>query len=194
MARTREFDVDQALDRATELFWSKGYEATSIQDLVKATGVNRASLYATFGDKAELFAAALDRYDQRVNERVSRVLDPPAAGASAVRAWFGVLLEAATAPRGPRGCLMLNTVTGCTTAPAPILDQATATVRGTTERLREALARDPALSGRGDLRELARFLAAEAHGLSVLARAGVRRRELEAAAEIALRVLEPPRH
>ena len=194
MARLREFDVDEALDRATKLFWSKGYEATSIQDLVEATGVNRASLYATFGDKGQLFAAVLDRYDQRVNENVGRALDPPAAGAAAVQAWFKVLIEKATESHGPRGCLMLNTVTGCTTAPEPIRDQVAATVLATTDRVQQALARDPALAGRSDLRGVARFLAAEAHGLSVLARAGVRGRELETAAEIALRVIEPPRH
>ena len=74
MARPREFDVDEVLDRATELFWTRGYEATSVQELVDTLGVNRASLYATFGDKAQLFAAVLDRYGERVNDadRVGR--------------------------------------------------------------------------------------------------------------------------
>jgi len=191
MARPREFDVEQALDRATELFWSKGYEATSVQDLVEATGVNRASLYATFGDKADLFAAALEHYESSVNEHLSKALDPPAAGAEAVRAWLAVVIEAATRARGPRGCLLLNTVTGCTTAPAAILDQATTAMRSNRERIERALARDPSLAGRADLPALAGFLAAQGHGLVVLARAGVRRRELESAAEIALRVLAP---
>ena len=62
MARTREFNYDEALESATRLFWEKGYEATSIQDLVAATGVNRASLYETFGDKRELFRKALERF------------------------------------------------------------------------------------------------------------------------------------
>jgi TetR/AcrR family transcriptional repressor of nem operon len=52
-------DVPQVLDRATDLFWSRGYEATSVQDLVDALGVNRASLYATFGDKGQLFDALI---------------------------------------------------------------------------------------------------------------------------------------
>lgn len=191
MARPREFDVDEALDRATELFWSRGYEATSVQDLVDALGVNRASLYTTFGDKAQLFGAVLDRYGERINGALLKALAPPASGAEAVRAWFKVLIEMATQPRRPRGCLFLNTVTGCTTAPEPLLERVTAAVRSTTDRLQEALGRDPQLAARENLRTLARFFAAEGHGLGVLARAGVRRNELETAAEVALRVLEP---
>ena len=110
MARPREFDVDEALDRATELFWTRGYEATSVQDLVDALGVNRASLYATFGDKGQLFAAVLRRYGEQVSDALLEALAPPAAGAEAVRAWFKVLIEKATQPRGPRGCLLLNAV------------------------------------------------------------------------------------
>src|SRR5215468_3840815 len=111
MARPREFDVDDALDRATQVFWSRGYEGTSVQDLVDALGVNRASLYSTFGDKAQLFAAVLERYGELVNGVVSRTLAPPAAGAAAVRAWFKALIEAATDPRGPKGCLLINALT-----------------------------------------------------------------------------------
>jgi len=191
MARPREFDVDAVLDRATDLFWARGYEATSVQDLVDTLGVNRASLYATFGDKAQLFEAVLRRYGERVNGALLETLGPPAAGADAVRAWFKVLIEKATQPEGPRGCLMLNTLTGCTTVPDALMDQVVAGIRATTDRLREALGRDPALASRQDVRTLARFFAAEGHGLAVLARAGVRRQELEAAAEVALRALAP---
>ena len=191
MARPREFDVDDALDRATQVFWSRGYEGTSVQDLVDALGVNRASLYATFGDKAQLFSAVLERYGELVNGAVFQALAPPAAGAKAVRAWFSALIEAATRPKGPRGCLLVNTLTGCSTGPAELHERVIAGVRASTDRLQEALARDPQIARRDDPRTLARFFAAEGHGLAVLARAGVRRQELEAAAEVALRVLEP---
>ncbi len=192
MARPREFDVDAVLDRATDLFWSRGYEATSVQELVDTLGVNRASLYATFGDKAQLFEAVLRRYGERVNGALLETLGPPGAGAEAVRAWFKVLIEKATQPAGPRGCLMLNTLTGCTTVPDALMDKVVAGVRATTDRLQEALSRDPALASRENVRTLARFFAAEGHGLAVLARAGVRRQELEMAAEVALRVLPAP--
>ena len=68
MARQKEFDREEALDRAMAAFWSKGYAATSIEDLVAHMGIQRGSLYGTFGDKRRLFLAALDRY-QRVVAR-----------------------------------------------------------------------------------------------------------------------------
>jgi AcrR family transcriptional regulator len=190
MARPREFDVDEALDRATEVFWTRGYEATSVQDLVDALGVNRASLYATFGDKAQLFSAVIDRYRENVSAVIVDALAPPAAGATAVRAWFMALIRLATQPAGPRGCLLVGALNSCTTIPDALRAQVLAGIRASTERLQEALARDPEVAARQDLRTLARFFGAQGHGLAVLARAGVRRQELEAAAEIALRVLE----
>ena len=191
MARPREFDVDEALDRATEVFWRRGYEATSVQDLVDALGVNRASLYGTFGDKAGLFSAVLDRYGQQVNGLVERALAPPASGAEAVRAWFQELIRMVTQPGGPRGCLFIGSVSSCATAPDPLRERVAAAVRASTDRLQVALERDPKIAGRENVRTLARFFAAEGHGLAVLARAGVRRQELEAAAEVAVQVLEP---
>jgi AcrR family transcriptional regulator len=62
MARPKEFDSDQALDKAMEPFWRQGYEATSIKDLVRHMGINRGSLYNTFGHKHRLFLACMDRY------------------------------------------------------------------------------------------------------------------------------------
>ena len=166
MARPREFDVDAVLDRATDLFWARGYEATSVQELVDTLGVNRASLYATFGDKAQLFEAVLRRYGERVNGALLETLGPPAAGAEAVRAWFKVLIEKATQPGGPRGCLMLNTLTGCTTVPDALMDQVVAGIRATTNRLQEALGRDPALA----------VPAGRPHARAVLRRRGARPR------------------
>jgi TetR/AcrR family transcriptional repressor of nem operon len=192
MGRPREFDADAALDRATELFWQRGYEGTSVQDLVDALGINRASLYATFGDKAQLFDSVLTRYQSWVDASVGQALAPPAAGAGAIRAYFSALIPVATRKSGPRGCLMLNTVTGGATAPVELQERVRAVVEQTTRQIEEALARDPSLAGRPDLHALARFFAAEGHGLSILGRTGVPPRELERAAEVALSILELP--
>lgn len=190
MGRPRQFDVRAALDRATELFWQRGYEGTSVQDLVDALGVNRASLYATFGDKAQLFESVLERYQRWMGDAVDRALAPPAAGVEAVRAYFAALIPQSTRKSGARGCLLLNTVTGGSTAPVALQDKVRAAVEGMTEKLRQALARDPSLARRPDLPALARFFAAEGHGLGILARAGVSPRELERAAEVSLSVLD----
>ena len=176
----------------TTLFWSRGYEATSVQDLVDALGVNRASLYATFGDKAQLFAAVIDHYGRLVDGVVARTLAPPAAGAEAVRAWLRAVIEAATRPAGPGGCLFIGTVSASATAPEPLRKKVLAAVKASTDRLQQALERDSQVVRQENVRALARFFAAEGHGLAILARTGVRRPELEAAAEVALRVLERP--
>ena len=60
--RTRQFDVDEALDQALEVFWARGYEGATLPELTRAMGINRPSLYAAFGNKEQLFRKALDRY------------------------------------------------------------------------------------------------------------------------------------
>ena len=77
MARPREFDADEALDKAMHLFWAKGYYDTSIRDLVEATGVNYYGLYGTFESKHGLFLAALDRYRAKVTSQIVRELNRP---------------------------------------------------------------------------------------------------------------------
>jgi len=190
MARPKAFDTRDVLTRAMRVFWERGYEATSIQDLVDALGVNRASLYATFGDKAQLFEAAMDRYASDVMARIGRHLKPPHAGREAVAGYLGDVIAQATEPGAPGGCLMLNTVVGCPTAPAALLARAAASVRQSEDLLYAALKRDPALASRGDLRRVARFFAAEAQGLALLARTGAKSAQLKEAANVALSVLD----
>jgi TetR/AcrR family transcriptional repressor of nem operon len=83
MPWTKNFDVDQTLDKAMQLFWARGYEATSMQDLVDGMGINRGSIYSTYGDKRQLFLAALNRYDVECRktqlEALEQQLSPKAA-------------------------------------------------------------------------------------------------------------------
>ena len=119
-----------------------------------------------------------------------RTLEPPAAGRSAVAAYFSAIIEGATGSGNPKGCLFLHTATGCTTVPEPVLAQVRASIRASPEQIHSALARDPSLARRSDLAAVARFLATQATGITTLAGLGVGHRELDEAAEVALRVLD----
>ncbi|MET8687982.1 TetR/AcrR family transcriptional regulator [Streptomyces sp. NPDC004732] len=110
MARTKEFDPDAALQSALELFWRRGYEATSMADLVEALGIGRASIYATFGNKHELYLKALERYGEIQNPRLLAELAQPGPALPAVRAVvrrFGN--EASTGEGRLSGCFITNT-------------------------------------------------------------------------------------
>jgi TetR/AcrR family transcriptional repressor of nem operon len=104
----KRFDPDAALDQAMQAFWARGYEATSMQDLVNCTGVNRASLYATYGDKRALFLAALRAYDEKVRRKLladSEMLDQPRR---AIRQLFLAFTNTISESGGNRGCFLTN--------------------------------------------------------------------------------------
>src|SRR5713226_9062757 len=105
--RPREFDVDQALDRALKLFWRNGYEGTTLPELTRAMGIHRPSLYAAFGSKEGLFRKALDRYDEGPSAYLSEALKEPTARAVAQRLLDGVI-DLVTDRRNPRGCLRVH--------------------------------------------------------------------------------------
>jgi TetR/AcrR family transcriptional repressor of nem operon len=106
MGRPREFDVDKALDRAMGVFWQKGYEGTSLQDLLHAMEIARGSLYKAFEDKHSIYLAALDRYDRTEVEMGIAFLSDPGAGDGMAK--IRTMLEDVKADKTRRGCFMCN--------------------------------------------------------------------------------------
>jgi len=110
VARPREFDEEQVVEEAMEVFWQRGYQATSVQDLVEATGLQRGSLYGAFGDKHGLFVAALDAYMElalrRFQQFVSEADDPVDGIRDFVRR---AGIDCKDPALGDRGCLVANT-------------------------------------------------------------------------------------
>jgi TetR/AcrR family transcriptional repressor of nem operon len=107
MARPREFDEDEVMDAAVQCFWSHGYEATSIKDLVGRTGVTTASLYNAYGDKREIFRAALDRYVASiVSARIQRCEALPPR--EAIESFFEEILRRSLQDREHKGCMLVN--------------------------------------------------------------------------------------
>jgi TetR/AcrR family transcriptional repressor of nem operon len=112
MVRTKEFDPEVALERAVELFWERGYEKTSLHDLVERMRIGRRSLYDTFGDKHTLFLAALRRYSAHWSDEATRITTEATDARQAIRLLFEMSLTNGAALH--RGCMVVNTATEAT--------------------------------------------------------------------------------
>lgn len=186
--RPREFDPDEALDRALEIFWRKGYEGASISELTEAMGINRPSLYAAFGNKEELFRKALDRYAEGPAAYTYEALKEPNARAVVER----LLREAAdalTGPDNPHGCLGVQGALACGDAAASIkAELCTRQARWQTalQRRFERARRDGDLIESADCAELAQYIATVMQGMAVQAAGGATRHQLHKVAHLAL--------
>jgi TetR/AcrR family transcriptional regulator, transcriptional repressor for nem operon len=110
MARPREFDIDEALEGAMNVFWTKGYEGASLQDLLDAMNIARGSLYKAFQDKRSIYLAALDRYDQtEIQETVDALRDRAVGdGATRIRLFLEDARAAVVRRHDRRGCFLCN--------------------------------------------------------------------------------------
>ncbi len=187
IGRPRMFDPEQVLDTAMRLFWAHGYDGVSISDLTAATGVNRRSLYAEYGSKADLFRAAVRRYQAGPGGYVQHALALPTAWDTAYAMVHGAV-DGSAGTAGPRGCLLVQSALAAG-------DDATA-LREELAQLREdgiteltdrftAAQRVGELPG-ADPRLLARWIVAVCQGLAVQANSGVAGDELHAVADQAL--------
>lgn len=193
MARNREFDPAEALDKAMRVFWAKGYGGTSVEDLVSATGVSRYGLYGEFGDKNGLFLAALEHYRTHVIRPLLDILERPDASLPDIRALFDTLAGFLTQPGGELGCLLFNAV-----HEMDAHDEATAAqIAGLREGLAAGLRRmlyNAIRQGRlpvsYDVEREADFLFGVMHALPMLARAGAAPKVIENMVGVALSTLE----
>ncbi|WP_418301918.1 TetR/AcrR family transcriptional regulator [Lysinibacillus fusiformis] len=110
MARTREFDEEKVLDAAMQLFWEKGYEATSLSDLTARMGIQRPSIYSTFGDKKELFEAALRRYTTSRAANIRARLQSHVSVKQAFATFFEEVIRAEYTKDLSNGCFCINTM------------------------------------------------------------------------------------
>lgn len=194
MARTREFDIDATIDQVVELFWCRGFEATSIHDIVSATGVQRGSLYAAFGSKEKLYLTALDRYRERQSQPMIDALRAGRPLRSVLRGVLTGLVDAAVDADGSRGCLIVSAAQ----ERLPVDPEAASRVRDTIAAIEDALhaalteaQRSGELDPAKDPRALARFFVATIQGLRVTGVIQPDRRALTDTVDAALSVLGP---
>jgi TetR/AcrR family transcriptional repressor of nem operon len=192
MARPREFDADTALEQATQVFWAKGFEHASLDDLCEATGLNRSSLYGAFGAKRDLYLAALARYEDGSVARIAAALKgkPPRDG---IKAFLEGLIDSIVAGPGRRGCFIGN----CAAEMAQLDRGAAARVRRSLARIEAAFAEGlEQARARGelppgaDVPAVARFLTAGIQGLRLVGKANPDRAALADVAKTMLRCLD----
>lgn len=193
MARPREFDPSTALDQAMQVFWSKGYEATSLDDLCAATGLSRSSLYAAYGDKRALLLQSLQHYMDRGSERIGKALSRRVPIREALAGLLNEFIDAIVAGPGRRGCFIGN----CAAELARNDRAAMACVRAALERNRgyfhaalDAAQQRGEIAPKTDINALARFLTASIQGLRLTGKADPDRATLEDVARVMLTCLD----
>ena len=193
MARKKEFDREEVLEKAMEVFWSKGYEATSIQDLVESMGINRGSLYDTFTDKHTLFLDAIAHYRHTVVEQAFARLAAPEASKQAIIDHFHAVVDRAIADGRRWGCLMTNTIVELSARDSAISACTQTNLQQIENTFYKALVsaqQQGELKPDQDLRALARYLTASMQGLRVISKATPDPDVLRDIVKVVLSVLE----
>jgi len=184
--RPRSFDREEALERAMQVFWKQGYEATSLHDLTRAMGINPPSLYAAFGDKERLFMEAVGRY-QQMRQGLAEMLEEEATAKGAVGR---VLSEAARNLASCGGCMLVLSATACSENSANVQSELAERRTGQKASLKARIdrgIREGDLPRGTDSAALAEFYATVLLGMSIRARDGATRKSLQEAAEAAMR-------
>jgi AcrR family transcriptional regulator len=184
--RPRSFDREQALERAMQVFWKQGYEATSIHDLTRAMGINPPSLYAAFGDKERLFLEAVGRY-QEMRQGLAELLEEEATAKGAIGR---VLTEAARNLASCGGCMLVLSAAACSESSAHVQAELTELRTDQKAVLKARIdrgIRERELPRGTDSAALAEFYATILLGMSIRARDGASRGSLLKAAAAAMR-------
>lgn len=189
MARKKEFDEDELLEKALNLFWKKGYHATSAQDLVDGLGINRSSLYNTYTDKRTLFTKSLKRYQQQRTGLMLSTLQQSVDIGETIKQIFNHIIDEDIADTIKKGCFMVNTAVELSGQDQEINDIVSANNQSVEDALVDAIEKgrqsglvlNPLSS-----RAIAQFIFATIGALRVTSRSGAGRQVMQNIADVAL--------
>lgn len=181
MARTKEFNEDQALDKAIEIFWHKGYNGTSAQDLVNHLSLSRSSLYDTFGDKQKLFVKSLLRYQKNTQDQIIKLFEESENIRETLKDIFKQAVLESLEDRITKGCFMVNSSVELAMHDEEIAKIVKNNGQIMEEVFTKAIQKGQDLkqiSDKTDARTLARFIFNNYSGIRVLARTGERDKQV----------------
>jgi AcrR family transcriptional regulator len=188
VGRPRAFDKDHALEQALHLFWKKGYEGTSLDDLTAAMGINKPSLYSAFGNKEALFQQAMERYAADSACTINSAMKEPTAREATARL-LRESIDVVTSRKNPRGCFMVQGALACSDdanrVQSEMSDRRNQGMLLLKERYLQAI-KDGDLPAGTNASTLARYVAVVMHGLAVHAASGASRKELQQVAELVM--------
>lgn len=193
--RPRNFDINKALQSALVVFWQNGYQGSSLADLTEAMGINKPSLYATFGDKSSLYMKALELYGEQQGKRHLAAMAQQSETIPAIRAFLTSVASMLTSPQLPGGCFVVNGATDCGSVAMPneVAEALSAAVNATVDAFRQRLMQDADQEkplGLRDVKAAADYLGTVMFGMSVMAKTGASKKRLLASVDLALAAID----
>jgi TetR/AcrR family transcriptional regulator, transcriptional repressor for nem operon len=192
MARPKEFETERVLDKALEVFWNRGYCATSVQDLVDGMGINRQSIYDTFGDKHALYLLTLEHYIDEQAKLLISLLSQPGSVKNNLRQAFEDAANNLACDKNRKGCMVVNSTIELAPHDKAIAELITKNFHLREDIFYQALERGKQQGefNQTDLRAIARFLNSSLQGLAISAKAGVTQAVLLDIANLTLKILD----
>jgi AcrR family transcriptional regulator len=187
--RPREFDREQGLQKAMQLFWSLGYDSTSMADLRAGLGITQASLYAAFGSKEQLFREAVALYRRTTGFSTTRALASGTTAREAIHGMLQAAVDAFSAPGAPGGCLLILGATNCALENKGIQDYLLLIRREISQSISERLKkgqRDGDVSKTAPTADIAAYYSTVLHGLALQSRDGSSRKTLTQVVDFAM--------
>jgi TetR/AcrR family transcriptional repressor of nem operon len=193
MARPKNFDEEKVLEKALQLFWCKGYNATSVQDLVDHLCINRASLYDTYGDKRELFVAALKKYRTTMAAALIQTINESSSIKETLKKILDLTVDETISDKLHKGCFMVNSTVELLPHDTQILQIIADNAKDVEEAFYKAILKGQTtgeISTRHDAKALSRFFMNTVNGIRVAAKTNPSKDMLEDIVKVSLAVLE----
>ena len=181
MGRPREFETEQVLELAMQQFWSVGYEATSIEDLLKTMRLSKSSFYQTFGSKSNLFLDCIDLYQQSMVDELNELLIKSDSSKTFISCFLDEVISEANA-KHKKGCLLVNTINELSQRDKAVSKAISAALNKVTDVMHKAIERgkkEGDIKSTTNTKTLASYLVANISGLRTMVKSGADKTELK---------------